>query len=89
MNRDELAKALAFNFSNNPEIKRLLEKNHDKLTFKKQQIERLSRVFRRANIPFDTTQIESEEKITDKLADIIMKKSYDLADKIILLTNRK
>lgn len=89
MNRDELAQTLAFNFSNNPEVKKLLEKKYKKLTLKQQQIQKLSRIFRRANLPFDTNQIESEQEIADKLADIIMEISYKLADKIIMLTNQK
>lgn len=87
MNRDELALTLAQNFSNHPEIKNLLEKCSKKLTFKKNQIERLQIVHRRANLSFDPNQIESEEKLAEKLADIIMKKSYFLADEINRLTN--
>lgn len=89
MNRDELAKTLAFNFSNHPEIKKLLENKHHKLTFKKQQIASLSRIFRRENTSFDPNQIESKQELSDKLTDIIMEKSYELADKIIKLTNEK
>ena len=88
MNRDELAFTLATNFTKNPNILKLLDEFSKNLSFKKAHVERLSVMYRRADIPFNSNQIESEEETIQKLSNIIMEKSYELADRILLtLTN--